>query len=607
MPLQELTPLQALSFDEQLDLFASCNYAAIDTEGYSRNVYGISVAAKGLFSGLYFPLDHIGENLSVAQTKKLYSIIERLDTAVFHNAAHDLEVLESIDLEYKGWFHDTMLMAHWVNEEEFSYDLDNLTRVYKVSRKQMPKSMKMIIDSDGWRAVPLRLMTAYSGQDAFSTLELDEKITEKFWTQFDRELWATEQKFIRENMMPMMRRGIRIDTDYALTEYMRGDQIMKQLKEELGINPSSSKDLQKLFIEDLGLPVVKHTKACEKCFPKQKFIRKQGVHTHDAKPSFDKEAMEKYDVLLANNEDPRAKQILTFKGWQKTCSSNYLPYMKLVDENHYLHPGYKLHGTRTGRLSCAEPNLQQIPKHSDKDWNGGLKQVFIPTEGFDNWTVDYSQLQFRMTVAYAVAFARENGFECFAEEDLLAAFNDFERDVFTEMTGSLAMKRDDVKTMVYLILFGGGGQRAADAFRISLEMGQSRVNDFYEQFPNIKRVSKSAESNARRNGHVRYWTGRRRHFGHGAPFYRAFNAVIQGGEAEIMKRAMIYATEEMDESEARFVLQIHDELVPEIKKGMEDKYLPIVQNAMARAGQDFSDFIGVDIKFKTDVKPWGKK
>src|SRR5690606_4559943 len=226
-----------------------------------------------------------------------------------------------------------------------------------------------------------------------------------------------------------------------------------------------------------------------------------------------------------------------YRGWTKTTGSNYRPYIDLADENFILRPSYKLHGTRTGRLSCEKPNLQQIPKTSDKDWNGGLKRSFVARPGYKLYQIDYSQLQFRMTAAYA------------KQKTLIDIFNDPNADIFTAMAEEMNWKRQDVKTLVYLILFGGGAKRARDAFNLAtIEEGKALVDEFHAMYPGIREVSNDCAKVARKQGYVAYWTGRRRHFfRNGAPYYRAFNAVIQGGEAEIMKRAMLTLSEELVE------------------------------------------------------------
>lgn len=589
-----MATLASLSNDEKLAIMEVPDVLTIDTEGL-KTMLGFSVACDGLQEGFYLPFNHNKGNLTPKQQAFVFRLLAK-KTLVFHNAFHDIRVLHRAGLTARFPFYCTLLMSHWLNENQLNFSLDALSKSVGGKPKEMPDAMKRMIESDGWDIVPVSLMDVYSSNDAFITHQLFRKKLPEFQAQgFDGPLWEVEQDFIRDVMGPMRDLGIKTDVEFCVREYMRGAAIMEEAITELGFKPTSPKALEKFLITDLKLPVVKHTKACKKCYPEDRRMQSVGVDTHIAKPSFDKDAMEIYEDLLDKKDDDRAKTILRYRGWLKTNSSNYKPYMNLVDDSFVLHPGYKLHGTKTGRLSCAEPNLQQIPKASNKDWNGNLKRAFVARPGFDLWTVDYSQLQFRMTCSYA------------NQVDLIDIFNDAARDIFSEMASQMGWVRDDVKTLVYLILFGGGAKRAAVAFGVSVTQGKELVEEFHAQYPNIRKIANQAQRAAQKQGYVAYWTGRRRHFTRGSAFYRAFNAVIQGGEAEIMKRAMIRLAKEVCDSNCRMVLQIHDEIAFEIRTGMADRYLPLIQKVMEEVPVDFCKYTGNHVKFKTSTKPWGEK
>lgn len=573
---EALSPIQLCSVDDQIALTESASGpVVVDTEGVKK-MMGFSLCFDGLTDGFYLPFNHARSNLTGTQREHIYKIL-RTKTLVFHNAVYDLRVLARNGFDFRGVFYDTMLMAHWINEERVSYKLEDISKIYGGKPKTMPAVMAAIIESDGWDAVPLDLMIQYSGNDAFIELELFNKLKPEFDKQgFDGELWEWEQKFIRDVMGPMIDLGVKIDVAFAMREYMKGLQIMDECKKELGYSTIGPKALEEIFIKKLNLPVAKLT-------PK-------------GKPSFDKEAMEIYETKLEKLNDPTSQTVLRYRGWQKTISANYKSYLDNIDENHILHPGYKLHGTRTGRLSCEKPALQQIPKSSDKEWNGQSKAAFVAREGYALWTIDYSQLQYRMTCSYA------------AQMDLVDIFNDPTRDIFTEQATQMGWIRNNVKTLVYLILFGGGAQRAMDAFSLpTKEQGAELVNEFHSLYPNIKKVSRQAQNAAQRLGFVQYWTGRRRHFPRGSAYYRAFNAVIQGGEAEIMKRAMIRMAQEVCNNNCRMVLQIHDEIAFEIKIGEEQNYLPRLQAVMESVPKDFCNYTGVQVNFTTSAGRWGEK
>ncbi len=568
------------SIDEKIALLEAASIVTVDTEGYLTKEHplmaGFSAAFDGLEQGIYFPISHSQGNLTTQQLKKVYTILEQKEALVAHNMMHDINVLKKSGFHHEGKFYCTMLMAHWIDEELFDYSLNAISKRYGGQPKAMPPQMSLIIESDGWNAVPVAWMDEYSSNDALITHKLFRKELPEFQAQgFDDGLWDRETTFIREVIIPMKERGIKTDLGFCVKEYMRGQAIMDDCIKEMGFKPSSPKALEKFLIDELGLPVISRTPT--------------------GRVQFNKDAMEQYDLLLEKKDDERAKTILRFRGWQKTNSSNYKAYLNLCDEQGVLHPSYNLHRTVTHRLSCSEPNLQQIPKTSDKDWNGGLKRAFVPREGFKLWSVDYSQLQFRMTVAYA------------GEHSLIDIFNDPKRDIFQEMATQMNWLRQDVKTLVYLILFGGGGTRASVAFGVSKSQGYELVKEFHSQFPAIKRCAKRAENAARQQGYVRTWAGSKRHFKRGAAYYRALNAVIQGGEAEIIKSAMILIAQEVCDKNCYLLLQIHDEIVPEIREGMEDIYLPKIKECMIRATEEFNDYVDYPVAFTVSASEWGKK
>lgn len=585
---------QAYSLDEIIDLTSAANVVTVDSEGMER-MLGYSLCFDGLADGLYFPLTHIGPgNATNAQAQKMYNVLQTREHLVFHNAFHDLRVFARNGYPLNNPFYDTMLMQHWINEELTDYSLNSISKMYGFEGKQMPELMGWIIETEGWDHVPVSLMTSYSGTDAFITHGTFRKIEPQFFAEFTPELWEVEQEFIRLVMIPMKDLGIKIDPIFCINEYEKGTKIMEECKEELKMNPGSPKQLKNLLIDELGLPVVKHTNSCKECRFKNK-----PVESHDGPPSFDKHAMEEYDFLLERMGDKRAQTILRYRGWQKSTSASYKAFLE-KNINGIIYPNYNLHRTRTSRLSSSDPNLQQIPKSSEKEWNGDTKKAFVPRDGYNLWTVDFSQLQFRMTVAYAKQW------------DLIEIFNDDSRDIFQEMANAakqeILKKRDNTKTMVYLILFGGGGKRAMQAFSLpKLATGRNLVNAFHEKYPGIRKVSNEAQNTAEKLGYVKFWTGRRRHFFKGTPTYRAFNAVIQGGEAEIMKRCMIALAKEVVDENCHMVLQIHDEIAFEIRDGMEDHYLPRIKEVMERTPKDFCKYVGTDVAFKVSAKPWGDK
>jgi len=405
---------------------------------------------------------------------------------------------------------DTMLLAHLLDEELLSYKLDYLGNLYLGMGKLRSKDFIHYVKSYGWDSVVVELMYDYAMFDAHLTYKLYEYLAPKLQAEKLQQVWAEKCKFVRL-VMGMELRGVRIDTELAKQKIIEGEAALLETSAKLGgFNPASIKDNERLFIHQLGLPVVtKERKSKEK-----------------ATISFDKTTMELYDEILESRDDASAKLALTYRGWSKSVSSNYRPYLNLLSPDGRLRPGYKLHGTKTGRMSCANPNLQQIPRSGNKPWNGVMKRCFIPEDGYELWEFDYAQLELRIGAAYA------------EEKSLLKIFEE-DRDVFTEMATALNMARYDAKTLNYSLAYGAGLDRISNVFHVSREQAGRIRDNYFDTYPGFKRASEYAQRLAKRHKRIRLWTGRYRHFNHPSQEHKAFNSIIQGGAADFVEYIML--------------------------------------------------------------------
>ena len=585
---------QILACDEViafLNAMGPDDVVAIDTEG--TNIEwdyrdgrgwgtGISLAFRfgSILAGGYYAFRHPDGNLDHVQQERLKAAIENFQGwFVFHNAKHDLVALATLGIKYKGKFFDTLLLCHLLNETlPYSKTLNGCVQHYLGKDEAKDDSeLKAVVAALGgrWDLVPYFIMAPYAIHDAGLTYRLFEYIRPRVFSEISLEYWDSRQKIVRV-FVKMEGRGVRVDTALCMRMIAIGETQMAEVLELLGLNHSSPKDQYKLFVEKLGLPILKSSK-------------KTG------KPSFDKEVMEQYEEILNNREtlDDTATLVLTYRGWQKAVSSNYKPYVELLSPDGRLRPNYKLHGTKTGRKSCEKPNLQQIPRVSDKPWNGHMKSAFIAEDGYELWEFDYSQLEFRLGAAYAAQFQ--------SDLPLIEIFSDPERDVFTEMSKLENWPRQKIKTRTYTIQFGGGVNRLKTVFGVSEGAAFEIREKFFAQYPGFKKVMDMASSKVRTKSKLQLWSGRYRHFMYGADeAHKGFNAVIQGGAADIMDMVMIRLSEEVDnEQECRMLLQVHDSVLFEIRKDVVDKYKPLIKQIMEDVKPDFG------VRFQVDGKLWG--
>lgn len=391
-------------------------------------------------------------------------------------------------------------------------------------------------------------------------------------------LWETEADFIRL-IASIKERGIKVDSAFSRKKAIEGTQILNGIRSSLGWNPGSPQQLGKYLIDDLGLPVVKRTP--------------------NGAPSFDKEALEEYELYLDATGDETAQKVLTYRGWQKTVSSNFQAYLDLMDENEILHPNYKAHGTRTARLSCEKPNLQQIPRESIKPWNGDVKKAFIPREEhlfIDLWkseqrrksisgrtrlrTFDFKQVEFRLAAAYA------------KEKELIELFNSG-ADIFTEMSIRLGRPRHQIKTFVYATLYGAGKSKIALILKIDKEEADALYEEYHGTWPGFKKIAERATLLASNDGYIEYWTGRRRHLGK-KDAHKAWNSILQGGAFEIVKRRMLALKDEP------IVLQVHDSITIEDDDNCEIDRIKKILESVPESAQ-------LGIRFEVDMVVEGEK
>jgi DNA polymerase-1 len=591
--------LISLTFRSALDLFKNHDSIAVDTETNALDVRdgtgranGISISTRVPALGVvsyYFSIHHraLGPypdvNLEADELFELKQAIENYKGhLIFHNAKFDLESLRTIGIKYTGKFYDTMLMAHIINENmPMAKSLDACAAYYlKEEGKRKGDIWEMLMALYGWDGMPAQVMAEYAEYDANMTYRLWEILIKMFTKENLLDYWDNHKaKFLRV-VVAMERRGIFTDETLCKRMTAHGQIIMEECKELLGgYNPGSFKDLEHLLIETLGLPIVKPTKGTAK-LPKEQW-----------KPSFDKEAMELYERILETRfpGDDRAQLILTYRGWQKAVSSCYIPYVEKRSWDGKLRCNYKLHGTKTGRMSCENPNLQQIPRSGSKPWNGEMKKAFLPTPGYTLFEADYSQLELRLGTAYA------------GEEALKTVFNNGE-DIFNIMKGPLGLERQDTKTFVYTTQYGGGITRLTQVFGWSPSQAERYRDKYFEAYPGFRAKAKVASLRVKHSGQVKLWSGRARHFMfRDTENHKAWNSVIQGGAADIVERTMIRLFEQVDDDEkCRMLLQVHDSVVFEVRNDVIEEYTAKIKEVMENVEPDFG------VRFAVDIHKFGE-
>lgn len=556
---------------------------ALDTEATGLKTadvdeaIGVSIATviNGTAYSHYFPFRHkTGDNCSKTVLDLLHRVLVMGGhTLVFCNAQFDIVTLLTLGIDLRNSnFFDVPTIAHLIDENKpYSKSLDALAQYYlkddgKIKDPELDKEKKL-----GWPNTTWQQIFSYAQKDAELTWRLyDVLVHMPEYQQLPADMLVHKQDFIRL-LISMKLLGVRVDQKLAREYVQKGEQEMARIVKELGLNPGSPKQLKHLLIDQMGLPVVKKS-------------NKTGA------PSFDKQAMAIYDDMLERLESPVARLIKEYRGWQKAVSASYKPYLTLVGTDGRLRCSYKTHGTSTGRLSCAEPNLQQIPKASDKPWNGKVKDCFIAQEGYVLLNADFSQLELRLATAYA------------NEEQLKHVFAEG-RDIFTEMSKQLGMSRHDTKTLVYSMQYGAGEQRIMNAFGVTRTEARKIRDNYFTTYPKFRKFNELCTRRVEQTGEIMIWSGRKRHFPDTTEAYKAMNSVIQGGAADIVERIMVRCWKELDPEECRILLTVHDSITFEVQESKVPHYMEKIRTLMEDVNSVTGD-VQFDVRFDVEVDYW---
>ncbi|MFT7557960.1 MAG: DNA polymerase-1, partial [Planctomycetota bacterium] len=369
-------------------------------------------------------------------------------------------------------------------------------------------------------------------------------------------------------------RGVLIDVDHftklSKKLHIKLDALEKVIYAEAGreFNIRSPKQLGEILFDELEISVkgLKKTATGARSTRESELNKLKGVH-------------------------PIIDSLLQYREFHKIVSTYVDPLPKMVDSHNRIHTKLLQAGTSTGRFSSASPNMQNIPTRSDLGTE--IRNGFIATPGFVFLSCDYSQIELRIT---AIMSADEYMLEVFSSgKDIHTAVA---AKVFgVELDAVTKDMRRQAKVINFGIIYGMGVNALRENLGTSREEAQKFYNQYFEQFPTIQAYLESIKTRAIELGYTETLFGRRRYFPalqSTLPHIRAqaermaVNAPIQGtATADIIKMALAYVDTIITEhgwQESVFpLLQIHDELMFEVREDMIDEVTPVIVTAMETA------------------------
>lgn len=547
----------------------------------------------------YFPFRHSpksmnlftnSENLPIEWLAELGRVfLDPSKTVIFHNAKFDLKILKAEGIDITFPVVDTMMMSHMANENR-SHSLDSLSaEILGDEDHEYKKETKAYVKKrGGWDKVAPQELSDYACKDARKTYELEGELQADLDAQELTPLWPREAVFLH-CLKSLEWEGIEVDRAMAEHHSKVARLRMRELEDELGFDPMKldvlAHNLYATPPEGLGLLPRELTSEKTSEFP-------------NGRPSMT-------ERILSSYRNPLCDLVLEYRGLVKANSTWWKGFPEKADKQGRIHPGYNTNpkrenagtfGTRTGRLSSSFPNIQQMPR----DPNTPVRKLLLPPEGFAMVEFDYSQVELRIAAAYT------------NDKMYIEAFRNGD-DPHQLTADAIGVSRQTAKHAAYTICYGGGRDTLKETFErleyqttkrlidFPVEQAAEIQQGFYKVHPGFRTLAKKAEATAKQAGYVKLWTGRRRHFASNEPWThrKAFNSIIQGGAAEIIKDAMlrffeIYPNWEVD-PHPRMVLQVHDSLWFEIPHNRYDFWCEFTAEIM-------SDVDGWPVPFPVDIK-----
>jgi DNA polymerase-1 len=569
-----------------LDLLRGADLFAFDIE--TTNLDYMKAQIVGVSFGrergkaAYVPLGHdytgapeqLDRDRVLAALKPILEDPER--GKVGHHLKYDAHVLANHDIQLAGMRFDTMLESYVLNSVRVAtrHELGPAAQCYlgitTISYEDVAGKGAKQLPFD---QVPVDKAAQYAAQDADIALCLHETL----WPQLES-FPALKQLYeeIEQPLVPVLLRmehlGVLVDRELLRAQSrefsIQLHELTLQARKEAGteLNMDSPKQLQQILFEKLQIPVTRKTPT--------------------GQPSTAEDVLEELALTY-----PLPRIILDYRALAKLKSTYTDKLPELVDpRTGRIHTSYHQAVAQTGRLSSADPNLQNIPIRRPEGRR--IRQAFIAPPGYVLMAADYSQIELRI-------MAHLSG-----DEGLLAAFAE-DRDVHEATAAEVfsvpldsvtSDQRRTAKTINFGLIYGMSPFGLARQLGIDRGSAQRYVERYFARYPGVKRFMDATRHSARETGYVETVFGRRLYLpdirsGNAAQRQyaerSAINAPMQGTAADIIKRAMIAVDAwcQREDAPARLIMQVHDELVLEVREGAAESVAAAIRQRMTVAGE----------------------
>ncbi len=563
------TILDAKALDKWIKRLKKSEVFAVDTETTSLDAHqaalvGISFSDKQ-GEAAYLPLTHdyagVPKQLGLdAVLKKLKPLLEDPNRSkTGQNLKFDIEVLQHHGIHLKGVEHDTMLMSYLLDAGNTRHDMDTLAMKHlghsTIKFSDVAGSGKNQLTFDH---IPLEIASDYAAEDADITLRLHHVLLPQLKQH------ARLFQLYNELEIPLIgvlarieSNGVKVDANMLLEQSAEISARLGEIEREAHMvageefNIASPKQIQEILFEKQGLPVISKT-------PK-------------GQPSTAENVLQE---LALEHELPRL--IVEHRGLAKLKSTYTDKLPQLINPSSgRIHTSYHQAVAATGRLSSSDPNLQNIPIRTEEGRR--IREAFIADPGKVLLAADYSQIELRIMAHLSEDDGLINAFAQGLDVHSATA-----AEVFGGSANDVdAEQRRRAKAINFGLIYGMSAFGLAKQLQIPQREARDYIDIYFDRYPGVKRYMDETRELAREQGYVETLFGRRLNLPeiHSKNAARrqyaertAINAPMQGTAADLIKKAMITLDHWLsdNDSDAKIILQVHDELVLEVEQSESD-------------------------------------
>jgi DNA polymerase-1 len=589
--------------DEWINEAEEIGEIAVDTETdsldpHQANLVGISLSTK-IGKACYIPVGHKSKKCLNKKDvlKKIKPLLEdpsikkigqniKFDFIIFYMNGIILNSME-----------DTMLMSYVLDSGKNRHNMDTLSEIHlnhkTIKFKELVGTGKKEIN---FSEVEIDKAKDYAAEDADVTYRLYKKFYKSLKSEKLNNIYEIFEKPLIKILAFMEIEGIKVDNKFLNTLSLKFEKKIEKIQKEIfkiskkEFNIASPKQLGEIIYNDLKIAGLKKTK----------------------KGSFATSASVLEDLAFKGHEF--AKLVLDWRQLSKLKNtySDSLPE-HLNPNTKRVHTSFLLAATTTGRLASSDPNLQNIPIKTEDGRD--IRKAFIAEKDNVLISADYNQIEMRILADLADVKELKKAFKNNKDIHSLTASQIFNIDIKKVDKD----QRRKAKAINFGIIYGISQYGLAKQINVSNYEAEEFLNAYFAKFPEIKIYMDNTIKFCRKSGYVNNIFGRRSHFNsindknfnvRNFQERAAINAPIQGSASEIMRLAMIRIDKKLEEEKSiksKMLLQIHDELIFEVKKNEIKKMMKIIKDEMISVAN--SDYHSFSIPLTVDINSgnnWGE-